>query len=738
MVVASNLDLNIVTHRANHGGLDLRFSGRSYDHGSGVTGGVGGGAVDDDGDIGGRFRDFAVPKNLTANLAAPKNLASDLSIKFLAIVIDINQNPHFPEMATTILQANAPSTVEPVRPLANFPPSLWGDRFQSFTLDNSQLEAYAKTMEQPKEEVRRLILNPAIDTDKKLSSIYSVYRLGLAYVFSKDIEGELDKLFNQLNLQSYQEADLYTISIHFQVFRIFGYRLSCDVFNKFKDCNSGEFKEDITTDVRGMLSFYESAQLRIRGESILDDAFAFTETKLKTIKETLKGSLALQVKHALEMPIHRGHPMAEARGYHQEAEWRHSEEVPSFEDYMRVGLITSTHDLLSLSAFMGMGKIVTQEAFTWHQSHPKILTASESISRLHDDVMTVEVLTSPYLYGVHLEEETYGGERLNLGVEKNVETNQASGPHANVSEAIENTNQEKELTVVEANWLEVIAKFEAKKVKPIREKGIADVNKYPYLIRGVDLSKELTKNEENIFNFVLYSGYTRMGDNSKNKIKAIVTEATYEREISFFSLRPNNEPGWVLNQEGVNHQERLDKFTPNMDGLIKGDLKLADLKLFDMVFFPVLEFNHYNLIVFELKNIVISVVDNFHESIPLVGLRDNADYYLKDSPYKVKDVFVQYLKQIQHPKTDDIHAAPVLKLHIPWATKTNVVDCSVFVMRHVEKFMGVREQFNCGFSTNGKKKKSQLNLLTKRFALHLLRSEVNVLRDTILTDARKK
>ncbi|KAL8234106.1 hypothetical protein R6Q59_020206 [Mikania micrantha] len=88
-----------------------------------------------------------------------------------------------------------------------------------------------------------------------------------------------------------------------------------DVFNKFKDCNSSEFKEDITTDVRGMLSFYESAQLRIRGESILDDAFAFMETKLKTIKETLKGSLALQVKHALERSIHRGHPMAEARLY---------------------------------------------------------------------------------------------------------------------------------------------------------------------------------------------------------------------------------------------------------------------------------------------------------------------------------------------------------------------------------------------------------------------------------------
>ncbi|MFS7965084.1 hypothetical protein Hanom_Chr08g00757921 [Helianthus anomalus] len=35
----------------------------------------------------------------------------------------------------TILQAN--TTNEPVRPLVNFPPSIWGDRFLSFSLDNS-------------------------------------------------------------------------------------------------------------------------------------------------------------------------------------------------------------------------------------------------------------------------------------------------------------------------------------------------------------------------------------------------------------------------------------------------------------------------------------------------------------------------------------------------------------------------------------------------------------------------
>ncbi|PWA35899.1 terpene synthase 8 [Artemisia annua] len=109
----------------------------------------------------------------------------------------------------------------------------------------------------------------------------------------------------QLNLIDYQEADLYTISIHFQVFRSHGYKLSCDVFNKFKDCNTGAFKEDIVADVRGMLTFYESTQLRIREESILDEAFSFTEAQLiKSSEKTLERNHAQQVKRALEKPVH--------------------------------------------------------------------------------------------------------------------------------------------------------------------------------------------------------------------------------------------------------------------------------------------------------------------------------------------------------------------------------------------------------------------------------------------------
>ncbi|PWA48097.1 germacrene A synthase [Artemisia annua] len=455
----------------------------------------------------------------------------------------------------TGIKANTKTSAEPARPLANFPPSVWGDRFLSFSLDRSELERYAIAMEKPKEDLRKLIVDPTMDSNEKLGLIYSVHRLGLTYMFLQEIESQLDKLFNKFSLQDYEEVDLYTISINFQVFRHLGYKLPCDVFNKFKDVSSGTFKASIMSDVRGMLGLYESAQLRIRGEKILDEASVFTEAKLKSVVNTLEGDLAQQVTQSLRRPFHQGMPMVEARlyfsnyekecstydsllklaklhfkylelqqkeelrivskwwkdmrfhettpyirdrvpeiylwilglyfepryslariiatkitlflvvlddtydayatieeirhltdainkwdisameqipeyirpfykilldeyaeiekkmakegrantviaskeafqdiarGYLEEAEWTNSGYVASFPEYMKNGLITSAYNVISKSALVGMGEIVSEDALAWYESHPKTLQASELISRLQDDVMTYQ------------------------------------------------------------------------------------------------------------------------------------------------------------------------------------------------------------------------------------------------------------------------------------------------------------------------------------------------------------
>ncbi|CAH1440143.1 unnamed protein product [Lactuca virosa] len=453
------------------------------------------------------------------------------------------------------LKENYKSTSNPVRPYVKFPPSIWGDRLMSLTFDHSESHAYAIAMEQPKEELKSLIINPNMDSNEKLRLINSVYRLGLRYLFEEQIECQLDKLFTKLKMEDYDKADLYTISINFQVFRQHGYKLSCDVFNKFKDSSSGKFKEYITADVRGMLNLYEATQMCMREESILDEAMAFTEAQLMGVVDTLEGNLLQQVKHALRSPSHRGVQMVEtrlyfsnykeecsrydsllnlanahfnylqllhkeelstfikwvkdmdfqkitpyardrtpelylwavgiflephysqariiiskmaqlvlvlddiydaygtieelrlltdainrweisameqlpeyikplykiilneltevekqvpkegrenrvkaskqafqelARGYHQEAEWRYSKYVPSYQEYMKNGLITSTYNVFSTYSLMNMDEINSEEALGWYKTHPNILEATKLLGRLYNDVTTFQ------------------------------------------------------------------------------------------------------------------------------------------------------------------------------------------------------------------------------------------------------------------------------------------------------------------------------------------------------------
>ncbi|MFS8022144.1 putative lyase [Helianthus anomalus] len=62
--------------------------------------------------------------------------------------------------------------------------------------------------------------------------------------------------------------------------------------------------------------------------------------------------------------------------------------VPSFKEYMKIGSITCGYDVVCKSELSSMGHIVTQEVIAWYENHPKILTTSPFIIRLHDDVMT--------------------------------------------------------------------------------------------------------------------------------------------------------------------------------------------------------------------------------------------------------------------------------------------------------------------------------------------------------------
>ncbi|KAL6999145.1 (-)-germacrene D synthase [Sarracenia purpurea var. burkii] len=193
---------------------------------------------------------------------------------------------------------------------ADFHPSVWGDHFLAYASDAMEVDV---NMEQQhlmlKENVKKMFVVFANKPSDKLNLIDSIQRLGISYHFETQIETTLLHLFDY-----HGNDDLYTTSLSFRLLRQQGHRVSCNVFEKFKD-NKGEFLESLIGDVRGMLGLYEATHLRVHGENILDEALIFTTKHLKSVVSNLSDPLAAQVIHAQKQPIHKSMTRLEARHY---------------------------------------------------------------------------------------------------------------------------------------------------------------------------------------------------------------------------------------------------------------------------------------------------------------------------------------------------------------------------------------------------------------------------------------
>ncbi|KAK8483052.1 hypothetical protein V6N11_049594 [Hibiscus sabdariffa] len=198
------------------------------------------------------------------------------------------------------------------RPKADFHPGIWGDMF--IQCPNMDIDAAIELQfEELKEQVRKMIVEPIDDLNQKLPLIDAIQRLGVSYHFEKEIEDELEKVYHDMKTNEV-EIDLYTTALRFRLLREHGYRVSCEAFNKLKD-EEGNFKESLTSDVRGLLELYEASYMRIHGDDILDDAISFSTAQLKLALPTLGHPLSEQVDHALKQTIRRGLPRVEARKF---------------------------------------------------------------------------------------------------------------------------------------------------------------------------------------------------------------------------------------------------------------------------------------------------------------------------------------------------------------------------------------------------------------------------------------
>ncbi|KAG7987944.1 hypothetical protein I3843_03G159800 [Carya illinoinensis] len=206
--------------------------------------------------------------------------------------------------------------LEVQRQSANYQPSSWSyDFVQSLRNDYQVDEVYKNKVKQLDEDVRSMINNENPDLLAKLELIDEIQRLGLRYRFEKAITRALDNVlasskgYNERTMKS-----LHATALSFRLLRQRGSDVSQDLFNSFTD-EKGNFKECLRRDVKGMLSLYEASYLGFEGENLLDEAREFARMGLEDLKSHVSKSVAEQIQHALEVPLHHRMQRLEARWY---------------------------------------------------------------------------------------------------------------------------------------------------------------------------------------------------------------------------------------------------------------------------------------------------------------------------------------------------------------------------------------------------------------------------------------
>ncbi|XP_024164160.1 (-)-alpha-pinene synthase [Rosa chinensis] len=80
----------------------------------------------------------------------------------------------------------------------------------------------------------------------------------------------------------------------------------------------------------------------------------------------------------------------QARSFFNEAQWLQEGRTPSMEEYMSVATVSVTYPFITTISLLGMGDIVTKDAFEWLLDDPKIVSASNIIFRLMDDIVSTK------------------------------------------------------------------------------------------------------------------------------------------------------------------------------------------------------------------------------------------------------------------------------------------------------------------------------------------------------------
>ncbi|CAA2977604.1 terpene synthase 10-like [Olea europaea subsp. europaea] len=159
----------------------------------------------------------------------------------------------------------------------------------------------------------KIMLDEATEPQDQLNLIDDLQRLGISYHFEDEIKHILTFINRKDDKNNEPRIkDLYATALEFRLLRQHGFNVSQEIFDCFKN-EEGYFKPNLYEDTKGLLQLYEASFLSTEGERTLEVAREFTIKHLQD--QILDQDSALLVHHALELPLHRTIPRAEARWF---------------------------------------------------------------------------------------------------------------------------------------------------------------------------------------------------------------------------------------------------------------------------------------------------------------------------------------------------------------------------------------------------------------------------------------
>ncbi|GKB74951.1 ulp1 protease family, C-terminal catalytic domain-containing protein [Tanacetum coccineum] len=151
----------------------------------------------------------------------------------------------------------------------------------------------------------------------------------------------------------------------------------------------------------------------------------------------------------------------------------------------------------------------------------------------------------------------------------------------------------------------------------------------------------------------------------------------------------------------------------------------------DLVFFPMIttkRSHHFYLICFNMKTAEIDIIDNLDNDIEDISVRYG------ELPIYLIHTFLDYLGRINHPKFLNFKMNRQKIIKMDWRSIYNCIDCGIFVMRHMETYVG-RGIFWKEFKKEGQGQELQLRILRIKYLTKIIMLSINERRGKVMKEA---